>query len=143
MTCTSAKLRNRIAFLVERDGPNCWVCEVAVVVCSPDIDDCPYHASEMRGARASLDHVLPKGQGGTLESVDGERLSNCRLAHQWCNESRGQRPPSSFNPTFTRARAKFATHVLIPMVAYGLIEAAQALEWSPRQMRRLAPHLVG
>lgn len=58
----AAKKRRRIR---ERDGALCWIC------------------GEKIHGKPTLDHVKPKSHGG------GSFVSNLRLAHDTCNQSRG------------------------------------------------------
>lgn len=62
-----------------RDGDNCWLCGQPMRFSSGDGLDPEF---------ATLDHVVPKSQGGT------RALSNLKLAHGRCNRSRGDKPAS-------------------------------------------------
>ncbi len=69
--------RARIAALIERDGPGCWLCTLPV----------PVQASATRrGRRASLEHLQARAHGGR----DG--LDNLVLCHDACNRHLADRP---------------------------------------------------
>src|SRR5271163_2323876 len=69
---TTARYR---AAIIQRDGPNCWICGKS------------FKLKE----RPTLDHVKPKSKGGS------HRFSNLKIAHMKCNTSRGNNwtPPQS------------------------------------------------
>lgn len=60
--------------LIDRDGPNCWLCEM------------PIRGSLVSGSQkpwsVTLDHVVEKRNGGT------DKLHNLKLAHRQCNTLR-------------------------------------------------------
>lgn len=66
-SAAGARRRRRVARLLKRDGPCCWLCRRAL------------------GADITFDHVIPRSKGGT------DALSNLRLAHALCNRRRGDR----------------------------------------------------
>lgn len=77
MSKASTKRRNRKRTLYVAQGGLCWLCGGKMdLYFGPG--RCPPNA-------ASFDHVLPKSQGGK----DG--FHNLQLAHQRCNELRGNR----------------------------------------------------
>ncbi|MEV1331137.1 HNH endonuclease signature motif containing protein [Micromonospora costi] len=59
--------------IYERDGWACWLCEEPVD---------RHLIGTLDHWRPSLDHVIPKSQGGPDDP------SNLRLAHWWCNSVR-------------------------------------------------------
>lgn len=59
--------------IYERDG---WACQI----CGDPVSS---EADPLSDWGASLDHIVPRSQGGTHEA------SNLRLAHRWCNSVRG------------------------------------------------------
>ena len=61
------------AAIIQRDGPNCWICGG------------PFKHRE----KPTLDHVRPKSKGG------GHTFSNLKIAHMKCNTSRGNDWPES------------------------------------------------
>ena len=65
----SVTRRRRKARLFERDGAACAYC-----------------GATLTEATATLDHIIPRGKGGS------NGLSNLRLACAPCNHSRDQRP---------------------------------------------------
>lgn len=56
--------------IIKRDGPNCWLCELAFKFME----------------KPTLDHVIPLSLGGP------HRVSNMKLAHYSCNTKRGIKP---------------------------------------------------
>lgn len=66
--CDNRQNRKRLK-IIERDGDKCWLCGE------------PF--SNKPGRKPSLDHVIPKSQGGTA------KLDNMKLAHSRCNYKRG------------------------------------------------------
>jgi 5-methylcytosine-specific restriction endonuclease McrA len=67
--------RARIAELIARDGPACWLCS------RPIAKD-----SKKPGRRASLEHLVARSRGG------GDTLDNLVLCHASCNTHLGERP---------------------------------------------------
>lgn len=65
-----------IAFLVERDGPNCAICEQPV---DPSLFNGPM--------KPSIDHIIPVLHGGKNDRA------NYRLTHVICNNRRGSPSP--------------------------------------------------
>lgn len=66
VTTLGSKQRKKIRRAVRmRDGDHCWICLKLM------------HTHDM-----SIDHVIPKSDGGT------NVLENFKLAHRFCNESR-------------------------------------------------------
>ncbi|HMB37417.1 MAG TPA: HNH endonuclease signature motif containing protein [Methylomirabilota bacterium] len=57
-----------VALLMERDGTACWICN-----------------APLAGERLSVDHVIPRCQGG------GDDAKNLRLAHLTCNRRKERR----------------------------------------------------
>ena len=71
MSRKAERRANKIAKLIERDGPNCFYCGVEFGL----------------GKRSvTFDHVVPRSQGGT------RRTANLRLACAKCNRVRGNQP---------------------------------------------------
>lgn len=72
------KLRGiRITHLMNRDGQDCQICGTQL----------DRHIKDDRSRDyVSFDHVVPRSHGGTSE------LKNLRLAHQGCNNDRGNDP---------------------------------------------------
>lgn len=68
----SLKVRRKLRTLRQRDGELCWVCKEPIPPDAPPNDP----------SRASLDHVVPKRDGG------GNENANLRLAHGRCNLER-------------------------------------------------------
>lgn len=64
----------RIRRLAARDGWRCHLCGN------------PIDPGATRRKRATLDHVIPRSQGG------GNGIENMRLAHSVCNNHRGDLP---------------------------------------------------
>lgn len=64
------------ATLLERHGPDCWLCGKPLGLDLP----------RTHARAATLDHVIPRSQGGTNE------LTNLRLAHRTCNYRRANAP---------------------------------------------------
>ncbi len=62
--------QNRIARLVERDGPLCGISG------GPLGDD------------ITIDHIVPKSQGALGDGRSANNLDNLRLAHEKCNYER-------------------------------------------------------
>lgn len=76
---------NRLA-IYERDEWTCWICTESV---DPEL------IGTLSEWRPSLDHLLPKSQGGSDE------ISNLSLAHLWCNAALNDRrayTPEDFRP---------------------------------------------
>lgn len=72
------KLRGiTITKLISRDGDNCWLCGGKLDRRIRDFHDKAY---------VTFDHVVPRSAGGVT------RVSNLRLAHQSCNNQRGNDP---------------------------------------------------
>jgi len=67
--------RRRVAELIERDGPRCWLCTLPV----------PSRATRP-GRRASLEHLEARCRGGS------DKLDNLVLCHDACNRHLGARP---------------------------------------------------
>jgi 5-methylcytosine-specific restriction endonuclease McrA len=63
---TPKRRRRLIAAIRKRDGTSCWIC-----------------GRPCRDEETTLDHVVPKSKGG------GNGLTNLRIAHQCCNNRRG------------------------------------------------------
>ena len=63
----------------DRDNGTCWLCHRAVPVDVP-----PSHPD-----RASMDHVIPRSQGGP------HTIDNLRLAHRMCNSLRQDQPAAA------------------------------------------------
>lgn len=61
---SSPNHQRRVFRIMDRDGEDCWLCGL---ILDGDI---------------TLDHVTPKAKGGS------NRLTNLRLAHDWCNQRR-------------------------------------------------------
>jgi 5-methylcytosine-specific restriction endonuclease McrA len=59
--------------IIARDGVNCWICGAPTLL---------QYSQRNSRKYASLDHVIPRSQGGT------DNISNLRLAHQGCNNWR-------------------------------------------------------
>jgi hypothetical protein len=72
----------KIEFLVQRDGPYCWLCNGEVLP-----SDVPPEGHHPRSYSPTLDHVRPKVEGG------GNERSNLRLAHYFCNNQRKSLSP--------------------------------------------------
>jgi hypothetical protein len=58
-----------VAFIADRDGPNCYLCEQ------------PFTESR----RVTIDHYHPQSKGGTWD------IENLKLAHKKCNTEKGDR----------------------------------------------------
>lgn len=72
----SDKKRIRLRRAVrQRDGDDCWLCGGLMLF-----------GKVTSGDYATLDHVVPRAQGGTHD------LGNLKLAHQRCNNLRGNAP---------------------------------------------------
>lgn len=67
-----ARSANKREQLRQRDGDCCWLCGRPMKFDNP-----------RRLTGATLDHVLPRSQGG------GNDIGNLKLAHRVCNEKRG------------------------------------------------------
>lgn len=67
----------RITQLMARDGENCQICGGKLDRHIKDVLSRDY---------ISFDHILPRSAGGTSE------LKNLHLAHQGCNNDRGNDP---------------------------------------------------
>jgi hypothetical protein len=67
--------RARIAALIARDGPGCWLCTLPIS-----------RAATRKGQRASLEHLLARCLGGS------DALDNLVLCHDACNRHLGERP---------------------------------------------------
>ena len=60
---------------------SCWLC-------GRPVDKSQPHLSPMA---PEVDEVIPVSLGGS--AID---FANCRLAHRWCNQKRGNRSPEAF-----------------------------------------------
>lgn len=68
---------HRITFLMSRDGANCTICNGPL----------DRHLRDWHGPNyITFDHLIPRSLGGT------DVISNLRLAHQHCNNERGNDP---------------------------------------------------
>lgn len=65
------QLNKKIRRLIERDGPQCWLCGFDVRFISGNHPLTP-----------TRDHVVQKRHGGTYT------FDNTKLAHKFCNEKR-------------------------------------------------------
>jgi 5-methylcytosine-specific restriction endonuclease McrA len=66
--------RARAAEIVARDGPLCWLCNLAILA-----------APKKQGRRASIEHLEARCLGG------GDALENLVLCHDSCNRHLGDR----------------------------------------------------
>lgn len=66
-----------ITTLMARDGEKCMICGTELSRKVKDHDDRQY---------ITFDHIVPRSKGGT------GHYSNLRLAHQQCNNERGNDP---------------------------------------------------
>jgi 5-methylcytosine-specific restriction endonuclease McrA len=73
---------HRITFLMSRDGANCSICHDLLDRHIHDYHDPRY---------ITFDHVVPRSDGGL------DHLTNLRLAHQQCNNERGNDPIHVFD----------------------------------------------
>jgi hypothetical protein len=71
-----------IRFLVDRDGPFCWLCNGDVFP-----SDVGGNGTGPKDYSPTTDHVRPKVQGG------GNERTNLRLAHYFCNNLRTSETP--------------------------------------------------
>ena len=71
----------RLLLVAQRDSWTCWLC-------GEPVD--PSLVAISAPLAASVDHVIPKRNGGT------NRYENLRLAHQLCNSRRGHADPQEF-----------------------------------------------
>jgi 5-methylcytosine-specific restriction endonuclease McrA len=62
---------NRVARIIDRDGPLCCWCGFKVIIGGDTTD------------RATIEHVIPRSRGGKND------LCNLKLACEWCNAHRG------------------------------------------------------
>ena len=67
--------RARMAELRERDGPLCWLCDLAIPA-----------APKKQGRRASIEHLVARILGGS------DTFDNLVLCHDSCNRHLGDRP---------------------------------------------------
>jgi 5-methylcytosine-specific restriction endonuclease McrA len=81
--------RRRVALLLLRDGPDCWLCARPL---SPE--------PKKPGKRTSLEHLRPRCAGGA------DTLDNLVLCHDSCNRHLGTRDPDKK----LRIRAKWHAH---------------------------------
>ena len=80
LVCESPRLKARARLIAEADGaPRCWICDLLI----------PMDAAEDTAECFSIDHVVPRSQGGTLMGYD-----NLRSAHRLCNAIRDLPKPS-------------------------------------------------
>lgn len=80
--------------LRERDGDSCQLCMDLIDFDLPlrDLD-----TGEWNGAKASVDHIIPKSW--FPEELDPDDISNLWLAHLWCNLSKGRSFVGRFDGT--------------------------------------------
>lgn len=72
------KLRwRRVTQIMARDGSDCAICGLALDRHVKDPQSRDY---------ITFDHIVPASRGGITA------LPNLRLAHRWCNQSRGNQP---------------------------------------------------
>lgn len=67
--------RNRIAEIIARDGPLCWLCNLLIK-----------EPPKKPGRRPSIEHLTSRCQGG------GDTLDNLVLCHDSCNRHLGVHP---------------------------------------------------
>ncbi len=76
----SPRLKARERLLAEADGaPECWICKLRI----------PMDAANDTAECFSIDHVVPRAQGGTHLGYE-----NLRPAHRLCNAVRDMGHPS-------------------------------------------------
>ena len=67
--------RATVTKLIERDGPNCWLCTLPIL-----------STPKKQGRRASIEHLIARSLNGS------NSLDNLRLCHDSCNRHLGDRP---------------------------------------------------
>ena len=82
MTKTVLTRAERIAILIDRDGPDCFLCKK------------PFTSTD----KYTFDHWMPQSKGGTWE------VSNLRLTHQRCNALKGDTMPTDANTVIIKER---------------------------------------
>jgi 5-methylcytosine-specific restriction endonuclease McrA len=83
------QLTKRMKAKGKANGTPCWLCGRPI----------NYSAHWNDPWAPVVDEVVPRSKGGKSTNEAG-----CRLAHRWCNGSRGNRPPVRLNgpPTATQ-----------------------------------------
>lgn len=88
--------------LFEMFGGTCHLCDMPIWF------DAPHDVHRKKGQTflvmrhgcgPTIDHLVPRSKGGS------NALSNLRLAHKWCNSTRGTMPVETF-------RARLGTNAL-------------------------------